>query len=138
MTEEIVYLRLLNGEQLIGKLVDETIEDLLVEDIMSIEMTWKPSGSSVSLVRWLPFTEETMHPITKVNIITKSSVRETVIDYYKYCNELYHKHIEDMLSEDVNYSQHKLDMVEKEEKIAPHDEMETARRLLAFSNTTIH
>ena len=138
MTEEIVYLRLLNGEQLIGKLVDETVEDLLVEDIMSIEMTWKPSGSSVSLVRWLPFTEETLHPITKVNIITKTSVRESVIDYYHYCNGLYHKHIEDMLSEDVNYSQHNLDVVEKEEKIAPHEEMEKAQRLLAFSNTTIH
>lgn len=139
MKEMFMLMKLSDSDNfIIGKLVDENTDVVIMEYPISIRLTPNAMGTtSVSTTKMMPFSMNNKVAIMKPKIVAMSKPNEKIIGYYTNFIEKYGKIYDELLEDDI------LGIKLKEDEL-PNDELddEIEDNVVTFkiptSNNSIH
>jgi hypothetical protein len=79
MTEEIRHLRLINGDEVIGKIVNRLEKSILVQNPYMVVET----STQVMLSKFVPFSENQTIELKNDHIIACTELHEEMVRYYR-------------------------------------------------------
>lgn len=83
MTENIQHIRLINGDEIIGDIINETDSTVIVDSPMIVEERTDKNGSTgIVLNKFIPFAKENLCVFLKSHIICSSDLNDVVKRYY--------------------------------------------------------
>lgn len=83
MSENIQHIRLINGEEIIGDIVNQTESTVVVDCPMIVDERTDSSGSTgIVLNKFVPFAKDNVCVFLKSHIICRSDLNEVVKRYY--------------------------------------------------------
>lgn len=82
MKNEVVHIRLLNGDELVGQIMDQTKSSLTVRNPLSVEIHDEEAGRVVVLVKYSPYAKIPMITLQKKHILTSQAVHEEMVRHY--------------------------------------------------------
>lgn len=139
MKQMFMLMKLSDSDNfIIGKLVDENTDTIIVEYPISIRLTPNAMGTtSVSTTKMMPFSMNNKVAIMKPKIVAMSKPNEKIIGYYNNFVEKYGKLYDELLEDDI------LGIKLKEDEL-PNDELddEIEDNVVTFkiptSNNSVH
>jgi len=82
----VVYFKLMNGDDIIANLIDETDDEYVIDYPYRFVFNINPISNvlSTSVVRWAPIKDIMVTPmkIRKSSVITHSTIKEHIEEYY--------------------------------------------------------
>ncbi len=82
----VVYFKLMNGDDIMANLIDETDDEYVIDYPYRFVFNINPISNvlSTSVVRWIPMKDIMVIPmkIRKSSVITHSTIKEHIEDYY--------------------------------------------------------
>ena len=100
MTENIQHIRLINGEELIGDIIDYYDNKILVSQPLLVNERLSPSGkSAIVLTKYVPFSTSNVCEILNNHIITVTDIHEEMVKYYHYSLRFAYVHEENMIKD---------------------------------------
>ena len=82
----VVYFKLMNGDDIIANLIDETDDEYVIDYPYRFVFNINPISNvlSTSVVRWVPIKDIMVTPmkIRKSSVITHSTIKEHIEEYY--------------------------------------------------------
>lgn len=104
MPEDIVYIRLINGDQIIGRLHEEQTDTvLLVSFPMLLENKTIDGSHAINLVKYLPFTNQHQQVIAlkKDHIVTMNDTNSEFQKYYHLTLEYQMTYMEPYVQQNI-------------------------------------
>jgi hypothetical protein len=140
MKKMFILMKLSDSDNfIIGKLVNETDGEIIIEYPISIRLTPNAMGTtSVSTTKMMPFSMNNKVAIMKVKIVAMSKPNEKIIGYYTNFVEKYGKIYDELLEDDI------LGLKAKEGELPDDDELddEIEDNVVTFklptSNNSVH
>ena len=100
MTENIQHIRLINGEELIGDVIDYYDNKILVSYPLLVDERMSTSGkSAIVLTKYIPFSTTNMCELMNTHVITITDIHEEMVRYYKHSLRFSHVHEENMIKD---------------------------------------
>ena len=82
----VVYFKLMNGDDIMANLIDETDDEYVIDYPYRFVFNINPISNvlSTSVVRWVPMKDIMVTPmkIRKSSVITHSTIKEHIEEYY--------------------------------------------------------
>jgi len=82
----VVYFKLMNGDDIMANLIDETDDEYVIDYPYKFVFNINPISNflSTSVVRWVPIKDIMVTPmkIRKSSVITHSTIKEHIEEYY--------------------------------------------------------
>ncbi len=140
MKDMFILMKLSDSDNfIIGKLVNETDSEVIIEYPISIRLSPNAMGTtSVSTTKMMPFSMNNKVAIMKTKIIAMSKPNEKIIGYYTNFVEKYGKLYDELLEDDI------LGIKAKEGELPNDDELddEIEDNVVTFklptSNNSVH
>lgn len=140
MKEMFILMKLSDSDNfIVGKLVNETDGEIIIEYPISIRLTPNAMGTtSVSTTKMMPFSMNNKVAIMKPKIMAMSKPNEKIIGYYTNFVEKYGKLYDELLEDDI------LGIKAKEGELPNDDELddEIEDNIVTFklptSNNSVH
>jgi hypothetical protein len=108
MTQNIQHIRLINGEEIIGDILDVYIDKVLISSPLLVTARTNSSGKEATiLTRYLPFTTNDVCEISLNHIITMTDIHEEMKRFYYHSLRVANEYEERMIS---NVKQANMDM----------------------------
>jgi len=84
MSGDILFIRLINGEQIAARYVDEEIQEGYLKFVYPMLIEHKDAGgvSAINLVKYLPFNTEQVLILNKMHIVSMTNVTTSFAQYY--------------------------------------------------------
>lgn len=95
-------LKLEGGDDVIGKYINEDEDFHYVDDVMKFEFNQSYSGTTVSMYRWIPFSDDKILPIKKDKVVVISKARASVVEYYEDCVSKYYAYVNGKIDTELN------------------------------------
>ena len=127
-------IKMNNGEDVIGRFIEEDTNTLIVEDAMVVDVEQHDKGTSIYVTRWVPFTDDKLILINKRSITSILSLRESMADYYEQCVDSYYKRFESDFDEQLASDE----TVEFESASELEQYMESIDEKIKKSGNTVH
>ena len=100
MTENIQHIRLINGEELIGDVVDYYDNKILVSQPLLVNERMSQSGkSAIVLTKYIPFSSSSVCEIQNNHVITITDIHEEMVKYYHHSLRFSYVHEENMIKD---------------------------------------
>jgi hypothetical protein len=100
MSENIQHIRLINGEEIIGDIIDYYDNKLLISCPLVVSEKMTPGGkSAIVLTKYMPFATTNICEISTNHIITTTDLHEEMIRYYHHSLRFSFVHEENMIKE---------------------------------------
>ena len=101
--DDIYYIKLQTGEELIGRVPVEYEKFYIIQDPLLIEMENIEGKVSMSLLNFIPFSRDNYIEVDKDKTIFKTPVSEETYNYYMVCNMYNHEVFVKNFSRDIKY-----------------------------------
>jgi hypothetical protein len=103
MTENIQHIRLINGDEIIGDIINETEYTMVVDCPMIVEERTDKAGSTgIVLNKFVPFAKQNVCVFLKSHIICSSDLNDVVKRYY-YNSLLFSNKLTDRMIRDLEF-----------------------------------
>lgn len=100
MSENIQHIRLINGEEIIGDIVDYYDNKILISCPLVVSEKLTPAGkSAVVLTKYIPFSANNICEISNNHVITITDLHEEMIRYYYHSLRFSYVSEENMIKE---------------------------------------
>jgi hypothetical protein len=78
----VVLLKLDNDEEIIGSVITENNEEVVIENPMQLHFQEFENGTGMTLMNYIPYSDETIVNIKNKNIVIKTPVSNKVKEFY--------------------------------------------------------
>lgn len=136
MIQEIHIVKLLNGDELIGKFVEETENTIIIEDPLVVEEGFNADGTThVMLTTYVPFSRKTEKlSFNKFHVIQLLRVNGEAERYYKNSLLYNQKMVTDQQEDKLRQVNDNMEQMMKEEfTVKPAKKAKTSDRLVSKS-----
>jgi len=100
MTENIQHIRLINGEELIGDVVDYYDNRILVSQPLLVNERVSATGkSAIVLTKYIPFSSSSVCELQNKHVITITDIHEEMVKYYHHSLRFAYVHEENMIKD---------------------------------------
>lgn len=100
MTQNIQHIRLINGDEIIGDILDVYENTILISCPLIVSEKRTSTGStSTILTRYLPFSSNDICEISKTHIITITDIHEEMIKFYYHSLRISYEYEEQMIAQ---------------------------------------
>jgi len=82
MKDDVVYMRLVNGDQIAARVIENELLTIVVEYPFLIEQKEVNGNPAINLVKYLPFNTGQILMLDKTHVIAFTSVSEEFAKYY--------------------------------------------------------
>lgn len=82
MEESIKHLRLINGDEIIGVVLDENDMFICVDHPLVVCQQQTDAGAFVVLKKFLPYTKENIINFQRNHVIASADLHQDIINYY--------------------------------------------------------
>ena len=110
----VVYFKLMNGDDIMANLIDETDDEYVIDYPYRFVFNINPISNvlSTSVVRWVPMKDIMVTPmkIRKSSVITHSTIKEHIEDYYARIRLETQKELEDEDYYDIEEDDEEINM----------------------------
>lgn len=99
----LVLIKLKNGIEIIGKVVEDLGGSVVVEDPLQINyrLTAAQPMPTISISRYMPFSVETVYTFDAIDVMHTSSPKKSMTAYYKHALQNYKDSIDDSVDNDL-------------------------------------
>lgn len=83
MKDQIVHCRLINGDEIIAKMISETKTTINLENVYALQK----EGTLLALFKYNPFIKTTLLTLQKTHVLTNVPVHDEVVRFYNNSRE---------------------------------------------------
>lgn len=105
MSQNILYLKLVTGENIIADVDQNDEEFLIIYQPLELHVTNTYQGASVNLSKWIPFTVEEEFVLPNKHVLLVAAPSKDILDYYLEGLEALRKNKNDIEREDDEMEQ---------------------------------
>ena len=100
MTQNIQHIRLINGDELIGDVLDVYLDKILISCPLIVTERMSSTGKPATiLTKYLPFSSNEICEIALSHTITMTDIHEEMKKFYFHSLRISHEYEEQMLSQ---------------------------------------
>tara|TARA_Y100000004_G_scaffold110159_1_gene123575 strand:- start:2598 stop:2999 length:402 start_codon:yes stop_codon:yes gene_type:complete len=98
MMERLCYIKLINGEDIVGTVEDITTDshEVMIFQPLRVHFVRVPGHTGIQLGQWIPFAEDDVFPIKKRHILWIEECKEDFIAHYNEAIDFYNNDDDDM------------------------------------------